>query len=104
MDLVLRTPRELVKILSGRLKKERLTQSFTQAEVAARAGVGVNTLSNLESGRNTSFESVIRIAMVLGRINEFETLFMPKLNSLDDMLRYEEGMKRVRVRKKVPRV
>ena len=101
MDLEFQKPDELVKLLCERLRKERLTQQMTQAELAGRAGIGVNTLSNLEAGRNVSFESLVRAAMVLGRMNELEALFMPKLDSLDDILRYEKSASRQRIKKKI---
>jgi transcriptional regulator with XRE-family HTH domain len=100
MDLSLSKPSEIVKLLCERLRKERLAQQMTQAEVAARAGIGVNTLSNLEAGRNTTFESVVRIAMVLGCGSELENLFKPKLDSLDDILRYDNSAKRQRAQRK----
>ncbi len=101
MDLYFQKPDELVKLLCERLRKERLTQQMTQAELAARAGIGVNTLSNLEAGRNVSFESLVRAAMVLGRMNELESLFLPKLDSVDDILRYEKSASRQRIKKKI---
>ncbi|MFJ3469163.1 helix-turn-helix transcriptional regulator [Pseudomonas sp. NPDC090201] len=100
MDLSLSKPSEIVRLLCERLRKERLTRHMTQAEVAGRAGVGVNTVSNLEAGRNVSFESVVRIAMVLGRHHDLEQLFQPKLESLDDILRYESSSQRHRARGK----
>ncbi|RJT51930.1 transcriptional regulator [Rahnella variigena] len=100
MDLSLSRPDEIVKMLCDRLRNERLSQQMTQADVAARAGVGVNTVSNLESGKNVGFENVIRVAMVLGRLSELEELFKPKVDSLDDILRYESSLKRQRIRKK----
>ncbi|WP_413739146.1 helix-turn-helix domain-containing protein [Sodalis sp. RH21] len=100
MDLSLTKPSEIVKLLCDRVRKERLLQQMTQAEVAARAGIGVNTVSNLESGRNVGFESVVRVAMVLGRAKELEELFRPKVDTLDDILRYEQSVKRQRVKKK----
>ena len=48
-----------------------------QADVAARAGIGVNTVSNLEAGRNVGFENLVEVAMVLGRVNELGALFAP---------------------------
>lgn len=98
------SPSEIVKRLCDRLRKERLLKQMTQSEVAARAGVGVNTVSNLEAGRNVGFETVIRIAMVLGRVNELDDLFKPKVNSLDDILRYEKCIHRQRIKKKNPHV
>ncbi|MBX8493056.1 helix-turn-helix transcriptional regulator [Pseudomonas cichorii] len=100
MDLGFRRPDELVKLLCERLRKERLAQQMTQADVAARAGIGVNTVSNLEAGRNVAFESLVRVAMVLGRISELEGLFQPKLDSLDDILRYENSASRQRAKRK----
>ena len=100
MDLSLSKPDEVVKLLCDRLRKERLSRQMTQAEVAARAGIGVNTVSNLESGKNVGFENVVRVAMVLGRLGELEALFQPKVDSLDDILRYETSLKRQRIRKK----
>ena len=64
--------------------------------------MSVNTLSNLENGQNTSFETIVRTAMVLGRIKELEALFQPKVDSLDDLMRYEASAKRQRIRKKTP--
>ena len=87
-------------MLCGRLRQERITQQMTQSDVASRAGLGVNTVSNLESGRSVNFESVVRVAMVLGRSKELETLFQPRLESLDDLQRYEEGISRKRIKKR----
>lgn len=100
LDLSFSKPGEVVKRLCERLRTERLAQQMTQAEVAARAGIGTNTVSNLEAGRNVGFENVVRVAMVLGRVKEFEGLFLPKLESLDDIRRYEDGAKRQRIKRR----
>ncbi|SQI44123.1 anaerobic benzoate catabolism transcriptional regulator [Leminorella richardii] len=102
MDLSIKKPSEIVKLLCERLRKERITLQMTQSDVAVRAGVGVNTVSNLESGRNISFESLVRVAMVLGRSKELEALFKPKLESLDDLRRYEKNVSRQRIKKRNP--
>ena len=100
MDLKFRKPEEVVALLCERLRKERLYLEMTQADVAARAGIGVNTVSNLEAGRNVSFENLVRVAMVLGRFNELEELFNPHLNSVNDILRYESNTARQRIKRK----
>ncbi|WP_426237203.1 helix-turn-helix transcriptional regulator [Pseudomonas sp. TWP3-2] len=100
LELSLSKPGEIVKRLCQRLRTERLALQMTQGDVAARAGLGINTVSNLEAGRNVSFESVIRVAMVLGRLKEIEELFLPKLDSLDDILRYKDSAKRQRIKRK----
>lgn len=100
LELSLSKPGEIVKRLCQRLRTERMALQMTQGDVAARAGLGINTVANLEAGRNVSFESVIRVAMVLGRLKEVEELFLPKLDSLDDILRYEDSAKRQRIKRK----
>jgi len=99
LELSFRKPDEIVALICERLRTERLALQLTQTDVAARAGVGANTVSNLESGRNVSLETVIRVAMVLGRSKELEALFLPKLDSLDDVHRYERSAKRQRVKR-----
>lgn len=100
LDLSLSKPNELVKRLCERLRTERLVQQLTQAELAGRAGIATNTVSNLEAGRNVGFENIIRVAMVLGRIKEIEGLFLPKLDSLEDIRRYENSANRHRAQRK----
>ena len=80
--------------------KQVTEKGHSVAEVAARAGIGVNTVSNLEAGRNVSFENLVRVAMVLGRLQELEELFKPNLNSVDDILRYESNTARQRIKRK----
>ncbi len=103
LDLSLSKPSEIVKRLCERLRTERLALQMTQAEVAARAGIGTNTVSNLETGRNVGFENLVRVAMVLGRSKELEGLFLPKLDSLEDIMRYENTAKRQRTKRKSSR-
>ncbi|KAA8736841.1 helix-turn-helix transcriptional regulator [Pseudomonas koreensis] len=100
LDLSLSKPSEIVKRICERLRTDRLALEMTQADVAARAGIGTNTVSNLEAGRNVGFESLVRVAMVLGRSKELENLFLPKLETLDDILRYENSAKRQRIKRK----
>lgn len=100
LDLSFTKPDEIVSRLCARLRAERLALQMTQADVARRAGVGANTVSNLEAGRNVGFENLVRVAMVLGRTKELEGLFLPRLDSLDDIRRYEDAATRQRIKRK----
>lgn len=100
LDLSFNKPSEVVKRLCARLRTERLALNMTQADLAGRAGIGANTVSNLEAGRNVGFEAMVRVAMALGRIKELEGLFLPKLDSIEDIQRYESSANRVRTKKK----
>lgn len=101
LDLSFSNPGEIVKRLCERLRTERLALKMTQADVAGRAGIAANTVSNLEAGRSVGFENLVRVAMVLGRTSELDELFLPKLGSLEDIQRYEESAKRQRIKRKV---
>ena len=100
MDLTLNTAADIVKLLCDRSRKERLARQMTQADVAARSGVGVNTVSNLEAGKNVGFENLVKVAMVLGYGDALEGLFKPRIDSLDDILRYEKSAARQRIKRK----
>ena len=100
LDLSFSKPSEVVKRLCDRLRTERLAMDMTQAELAGRAGIGTNTVSNLEAGRNVGFENVVRVAMALGRTKELESLFLPKLESIEDIRRYENSANRLRTKRK----
>lgn len=100
MDLSLQTPADIVKQLCDRLRKERLALQMTQADVAARSGIGVNTVSNLEAGKNVGFENLVKVAMVLGYGDALAELFKPKIDTLNDILRYERSAARQRVKRK----
>ena len=100
LDLSFSKPSEVVKRLCDRLRMERLALDMTQAELAGRAGIASNTVSNLEAGRIVGFESVVRVAMALGRAKELEGLFLPKLESIEDIRRYESSAKRLRTKRK----
>lgn len=56
-------------------------------------------MSGLEAGRNVDFENVASGAMVLGRIKELKGLFLPKLDRLEDVRRYEHSTRRQRTRR-----
>jgi len=91
LDLGFSKPGEVVKRLCERLRTERMALGMTQSDLAGRAGIGTNTVS---------FEAGVRGAMVLGRINELEGLFQPKLDSIEDIRRYEEAANRLRTKRK----
>ena len=59
LDLGFSKPGEVVKRLCERLRTERMALGMTQSDLAGRAGIGTNTVSNLEAGRNVGFEAVV---------------------------------------------
>lgn len=101
MNLSFKKPSEIVQQLGARLRRERLLREWTQAELAQRAGVGLSTVSNLEAGRNISFETLVCVAMVLGRGDELDNLFQPNVGTLEDLKRLDATKGRQRIRSKL---
>lgn len=61
------TPEELETALGERLRELRLMKNLDQATVAARGGISVGALKNLEGGHGTTVKTLIRVVRVLGR-------------------------------------
>lgn len=60
--------------IGKRIKATRTKKRFTQIEVAERAGVSSFTVSQIETGKNTSLASLIAVMRVLKLLENFETL------------------------------
>lgn len=90
--ITLMTPVEVASELGQRLRRHRLALRLTQAEVAQRSGLNVGTVKNLESRTAaSSLETTIRVALVLGMVDQFETLFAVKPRSISEMERASEA-------------
>ncbi|WP_353962186.1 helix-turn-helix domain-containing protein [Crenobacter oryzisoli] len=77
------TSQEFEVELGERLKKLRVHQNLDQATLAARAGISVRTLRNLESGSGSSLHTLIQVVRALGREQWFETIApVPTINPL----------------------
>ena len=73
---------------------------MSQAELAARAGVGVATIHRFEKTGTASIENVLRIATALRVETMFDKLFeAPAYTSLDEALARPEDA----TRKRAPR-
>lgn len=77
------TASEMEVSLGERLKTLRIHQNIDQTTLAARAGISVRTLRNLENGAGSSLQTLIRVIRVLGRESWFETIApVPSINPL----------------------
>lgn len=68
------TPAEIEAELGERLKTLRIHRNLEQTTLAARAGISVRTLRNLESGGGSSLRTLILVVRALGREQWFETI------------------------------
>ncbi|WP_081087797.1 helix-turn-helix transcriptional regulator [Burkholderia stagnalis] len=66
-----------------RLKTLRIHRNLLQATLAARAGISVRALRDLEAGRGSSLRTLISVLRVLGREAWLETIApVPTINPL----------------------
>jgi transcriptional regulator with XRE-family HTH domain len=78
---------ETLSATGGRARHLRLVRKLSQAELAARAGVGVATIHRFEKTGTASIENVLRIATALRVETVFDKLFeAPAYTSLDEAL------------------
>lgn len=100
VHVLLKTPIEVQKELALRAKTLRLDMNLTQAGLAARVGISVGTLKRFEKSGEIQFNHLLRIALVLDRLPEFDNLL--RLQATPQSL-FEEKMaekKRQRGRRK----
>ena len=63
--------------IGARIRQERLNQNRTQADVADAAGLSVNVIKSLESGRGSTLGNFARILRALGKIAHVDLLLPP---------------------------
>ncbi len=78
MDNNTNSPAELELFLGEQLRAERLRKNLTMEDVATLAGISVNTVRALETGKGGRIESLIRVTRALGRTAWLET-FRPQV-------------------------
>lgn len=91
MISVIFSPQEMLKHIAEQARTKRLALNFSQKTLAERAGVSWGTLKKFEQSGKISLDSLLKIAVVLDALPEFENLFKPvaanQLNSLDDLFK-----------------
>lgn len=67
--------------IGRRIERRRLSADLSQIELAREAGVGRATLQRLESGRPVAVPALIRVARVLGVLDQMEAWLPEQLPS-----------------------
>lgn len=75
MAITLKTPAEIMLDISKRAKKKRLQENLSQSGLAERSGVSLGSLKRFESTGQISLESLLKIALSLNCLSDFNTLF-----------------------------
>ena len=89
-------PNELQELLGERLKRLRLNRNLDQRTTAEKAGISEKALRNLESGRGSTVETLLRVLKALDYLRGLDML-APEIsvNPLD-LLRQAKQPRRVR--------
>jgi transcriptional regulator with XRE-family HTH domain len=69
-----RTSSELEGLLGSHLRELRILRNLDQVSLAERAGVSLNALKHLESGKGARVNSLIKVLRALDRADWLETL------------------------------
>ena len=93
IDLI--TPTDVMLQTAQRAKALRLEQNITQQELADKVGIAVGTVKRFEKTGEIQFNHLLRIALVLGRLDDFSSLF-----AVDDVPASLYEFKAVKVRQR----
>ena len=96
MVFTLSTATEILSTLGSRLRAQRLAQGFSQRDLAQMAGLSLGALRKLEHDGQCSLETLIRVVLALGLVEELEDLFVLKRQSIAQMEQAEAARQRQR--------
>ena len=86
---------ELEKAIGNQIRSLRLRQNLDQRDVAARGGIALNAVKNLESGKGATLRSLVAALRVLGRADWIHTLAPPVSISPVQMLKTKAPRRRI---------
>jgi len=89
---------ELLVLLGERIRELRLRENIAQTVLAARSGVSLKAVKNLENGTGATVASLLRVLRTLGRTEWIDTLG-PKV-SISPMQMLTRKKERVRATRK----
>jgi transcriptional regulator with XRE-family HTH domain len=77
---IVKLPSDILKSTAQNISILRKERNWTQEELADRSGVSYGSIKRFERLGQISFESLLKIAEALDRLEEFETLFISRSN------------------------
>ena len=96
---LLMVPQDVMRSCATRVRELRIRQNITQKELAERVGVAEGTIKRFEKTGEAQFRTILTIALVLRRLEDFTELF--KIPDVPASLYHPEPKKpRQRARKK----
>jgi transcriptional regulator with XRE-family HTH domain len=78
-----KVPADILKEIAHKVRALRKLKKYSQQELAKRANISLGSYKRFEQTGQISFESLLQIAFVLGKLADFEVVF--KLNELAEI-------------------
>ena len=75
-----KNPTDILKELAQRARTLRKEHKMSQSELAQRANVSLGSYKRFETSGHISLDSLLKIAFILGKLNDFETVFQSNKN------------------------
>lgn len=96
---MLYTPEEVGERLAARMMQLRLSHDWRRETLAERAGVSAGTIARFERTGQIALDNLLKLALALGCLDQFESLFAPPpATSLAELERRANTPKRRRGR------
>ena len=87
----MKTPQELQKKIATLARAKRLEHNLSQQTLSEKSNVSYSVIKKFERTGQISLESLLKLAVILGAMEEFNTLFSPKSPeaalSLDELMK-----------------
>lgn len=81
-----KNPPDVLLDLAQKTRKLRRERKLSQQELAERAKVSLGSYKRFEKSGQISLESLLRIAFILGRMDDFETVFRSEVKKPSEKL------------------
>ena len=98
----MRSPPDVLLAVRDRFKRRRLATNLTQAGLAKRSGVTLGSLKRFETSGLIAFDSLLKLALVLDCLDDFDRLATDDDSelagrSLDEILSLSQTRKKGRL-------
>ena len=93
LSINISTPFAMMDELKEKFKQRRLFLNLTQEGLSSKSGVSLGSIKRFESTGQISLESLLKIALVLDYLNDFQLIANPKqkpISSLDEILKADK--------------
>lgn len=97
IDMIFMSPDELQAALGKQVQELRIAKNLDQITTAEKAGISEKTLRNLEAGRGSSVETLVRVLKALDSLEGLRLLApKPSVSPLALLRHSETARRRVR--------